>query len=103
MLIIVDPSIIIRNWTSNNPEPKNQLVKSLLHLDILRGFMRNFGNQTKNMIVVLDTPQIACGKECSFHFLGGYGDSSHISYEIVLWLVDRNSTTEFQITWKHRP
>ncbi|KAF8448260.1 hypothetical protein BDZ91DRAFT_803157 [Kalaharituber pfeilii] len=112
IVVTAEPSIIIKSFDPDTTVPESQEAKEALQLDILRGALgHQFNYQTHKddittTIVVFDTPQIAHGKECSFHFFWGSGDSSHVNHEIVLWSLDGRDNkfpVEFETTWNNRP
>lgn len=108
IVITADPSIVLRSNDPNASFPPNAAFRHKQGLDTLRGFLNFKRNDTtgaddvETTMVVFDVPEIAKGKYCSFHFLFGSGDSSHVREEIILWSLT-DIPVEFDTTWLDKP
>ena len=96
-VITADPSIVIRSDQPNSSFPQTAQFRQAQGLDTLRGFVSN----TQNTLVVLDVPKAALGRQCSFHFFFGSGDSL-APETFVLWKLD-TPPLEFSTSWVNRP
>lgn len=102
-IIRADPSIIIQ---SNEPDlsfPPNSEFKSQ-HPDILRGSLSYFSTQTNinRTLLVLDIPQSARAKWCSFHLSFEQEDIIWPLQLVELWSLE-TLPVEFETTWNTRP
>ena len=108
-IITGDPSIIIRNYESDYSYPPNLEFKHQQSDRLLRGSLSHTFNQTTKSIdinttlIVLDIPQSARSKWCSFHLdfeqvLDFVGPVEFLG----LWSLE-TLPLEFETTWNTRP
>ena len=108
LVITAELSIVI---SSNQPDisyPPTPEYKQQQGLDILRGITKHIFNSTTGMddiqtsIIILDIPNLAIAKWCSFHFFFGSGDSLESRNTCIIWSLD-TLPLEFETSWNNRP
>ncbi|MDB5557047.1 MAG: hypothetical protein JWL86_7031 [Rhizobium sp.] len=97
-----DVSIVLRSRDPDTSFPPTPEFKQRQGLDTLRGFLSKNINGMETTMVIIDIPQVAKGKKCSFHFFFGSGDSTHVRDPFLVYLL-KELPREFETTWNNRP